>query len=323
MKLASLKSRSRDGQLVVVSRDLTRYVVAVVPTMQALLDDWDDLAPTLQALSDTLNAGDIEGLAFDPANCLPPLPRAPQWLDGSSFLMHGRLLDKAFGIDAIVDAATIPIMYQGAADCFIGARDEATFVDETHGIDFEAELGMILGDVSPGVTREAALPALRLMVLINDWSCRALQPYEMKRGFGLIHSKPITGFAPVAVTPDELGGAFANEKLNLRVHVWRNDEKFGQPSAGGMDFGYTQLITHAARTRPLRAGTVMGWGTTSEGNPHAVGSACITEKRGQEIIDSGKPSLPFMSFGERVKIEVYGDDGQSIFGSIEQTVVQA
>ncbi len=323
MKLASLKSRSRDGQLVVVSRDLTRAVAAPVPTMQALLDGWDELAPSLQTLSDQLNAGEVESFPFDQANCLPPLPRAPQWLDGSSFLMHGRLLDKAFGIDAIIDAATIPIMYQGAADCFIGAREDATFVDEAHGIDFEAELGMILGDVHPGVTREAALPALRLMVLINDWSCRALQPYEMKRGFGLIHSKPITGFAPVAVTPDELGNAFANERLNLRVHVWRNDEKFGQPSAGGMDFGYTQLITHAARTRPLRAGTVMGWGTTSEGNPHAVGSACITEKRGQEIIDHGKPSLPFMHFGERVKIEVYGDDGQSVFGSIEQTVAKA
>jgi fumarylacetoacetate (FAA) hydrolase len=323
MKLASLKSKSRDGRLVVVSRDLTRAVNAPVATMQALLDDWDELAPSLQALSDQLNHGTVESFTFDQSVCLPPLPRAPQWLDGSSFLKHGRLLDKAFGIDPIVDAATIPIMYQGAADCFIGARDDATFVDETHGIDFEAELGMILDDVPPGVTREAALPALRLMVLINDWSCRALQPYEMKRGFGLIHSKPITGFAPVAVTPDELGDAFAGERLNLRVHVWRNGEAFGHPTAGGMDFGYTQLITHAARTRPLRAGTVMGWGTTSEGDPHVVGSACITEKRGQEIIDHGKPSLPFMRFGERVKIEVYGENGQSVFGAIEQTVVQA
>ncbi|MFT4089465.1 MAG: fumarylacetoacetate hydrolase family protein [Asticcacaulis sp.] len=325
MKLASLKSNSRDGQLVVVSRDL-KYAVtsAVAGTLQAVLDDWDNKAPKLQQVSDALNAGEItDAFDFDPSQCLPPLPRAPQWLDGSSFLMHGRLLDKAFGIDPIVDAATIPIMYQGASDCFIGPRDEASFVDEAHGIDFEAELGMILGDVPAGATREAAAPALRLMVLINDWSLRSLQPYEMKRGFGLIHSKPITGFAPVAVTPDELEEAFANERLDVRINVWRNDEAFGHPSAGGMDFGYTQLITHAARTRPLKAGTVMGWGTTSEGNPHAVGSACITEKRGQEIIDHGKPSLPFMSFGERVKIEVYGRDGQSVFGAIEQTVVKA
>lgn len=323
MKLASLKSTSRDGRLVVVSRDLTRAVAAPVATLQAALDDWDELAPDLQTLSDQLNAGSVAGeFPFDQTQCLAPLPRPAQWLDGSSFLMHGRLLDKAFGIDPIVDAATIPIMYQGASDIFVGGRDEAAFVNDSHGIDFEAELGMILGDVDPGVTREAAVPALRLFVLINDWSLRALQPYEMKRGFGLIHSKPITALAPVAVTPDELGDAFSNERLDVRVHVWRNGEAFGHPSAAGMDFGYTQLITHAARTRPIRAGTVMGWGTTSEGNPHAVGSACITEKRGQEIIDHGKPSLPFMAFGETVKIEVYDRGGQSVFGSIEQLVVK-
>ncbi len=323
MKLASLKAKSCDGKLVVVSRDLSLYVEAPVATMQAALDDWDTVAPDLQTLSDRLNAGEAAGQPFDPAQCLPPLPFARQWLDGSSFLLHGRLLDKAFGIDAIVDAATIPIMYQGASDAFIGPRDAAAFVDDAHGIDFEAELGMIIGDVPAGADREMARGALRLMVLINDWSCRALQPYEMKRGFGLIHSKPITGFAPVAVTPDELGSAFADERLNMRVHVWRNDGPFGHPSAGGMDFGYSQLITHAARTRPLKAGTIIGWGTTSEGNPDLVGSACITEKRGQEIIDHGKPSLPFMAFGERVKIEVYGEDGRSVFGAIEQTVVKA
>ncbi|MFT4077596.1 MAG: fumarylacetoacetate hydrolase family protein [Asticcacaulis sp.] len=326
MKLASLKARSRDGQLVVVSRDLTSYVDAgvIAPTLQAALDEWETLAPELAALYEALNAGKISNAKpFDPAECLPPLPFPRQWLDGSSFLMHGRLLDKAFGIDPIVDAATIPIMYQGASDAFIGPREDAGFVDDSHGIDFEAELGMIVGDMPAGVDRETALPALRLMVLLNDWSCRALQPYEMKRGFGLLHSKPITACAPVAVTPDEFGEAFANERLDLRVNVWRNGEAFGHPSAGGMDFGYTQLITHAARTRPLKAGTLIGWGTTSEANPHVVGSACITEKRGQEIIDHGKPSLPFMHFGETVKIEVFGNDGQSVFGAIEQTVVSA
>jgi len=325
MKLASLKAQSRDGRLVVVSRDLRLCADAsgIAPSLQAALDDWDETEPKLKALSDALHAGGLSGVeAFDPGQCLAPLPFPRQWLDGSSFLMHGRLLDKAFGIDPIVDAATIPIMYQGASDAFIGAREAAGFVDDAHGIDFEAELGMIVGDVKAGVSRQEALPALRLLVLLNDWSCRALQPYEMKRGFGLIHSKTLTGCAPVAVTPDEFGEAFGNERLNVRVHVWRNEEAFGHPSAAGMDFGYTQLITHAARTRPLKAGTLIGWGTTSEANPHVVGSACITEKRGQEIIDHGKPSLPFMSFGETVKIEVYGPDGQSVFGAIEQTVVK-
>lgn len=324
MKLASIKARSRDGQLVIVSRDLTRAIEAPVATLQQALDQWAEVEAALSDLSDLLNAGPVDGeFAFDPANCLAPLPFPRQWLDGSSFLMHGRLLDKAFGIDPIVDAATIPIMYQGASDAFVGPRDVAAFVDDTHGIDFEGELGMIIGDVPAAADGETARTSLRLMVLLNDWSCRALQPYEMKRGFGLLHSKPITACAPVAVTPDELGEAFANERLNLRVNVWRNAEAFGHPSAGAMDFAYSQLITHAARTRPLKAGTLIGWGTTSEANPHAVGSACITEKRGQEIIDDGKPSLHFMAFGETVKIEVYGKDGQSVFGAIEQTVVKA
>jgi fumarylacetoacetate (FAA) hydrolase len=326
MKLASLKAKSRDGRLVVVSRDLKICVDAscVVPNLQAALDDWDEVAPELESLYQWLNSGEAKTAEqFDPEACLAPLPFPRQWLDGSSFLMHGRLLDKAFGIDPIVDAATIPIMYQGASDAFIGPRQDAGFVDDSHGIDFEGELGMIIGDVQAGATCAEALPALRLLVLLNDWSCRALQPYEMKRGFGLIHAKPITACAPVAVTPDEFGAAFRDERLDVRVNVWRNGEPFGHPSAAGMDFGYSQLIEHAARTRPLKAGTLIGWGTTSEANPHLVGSACITEKRGQEIIDHGKPSLPFMHFGESVKIEVYGEDGQSVFGAIEQTVVKA
>lgn len=325
MKLATIKNGQPDGQLIVVSRDLKTAVAAEgCANMQYALDNWEKVEPQLQAVYKLLIEGKAKNsFAFEQKQALPPLPRAFQWIDTSSYLCHGRLLDRAFGIDAIMDAATNPIMYQGASDAFIPPHSDAIFVDDSHGIDFEAELGMIIGAVPAGAKRETLAQKLRLIVLINDWSCRALQPYEMKRGFGLIHSKPITGFAPVAITPDELGDKWQDGKIHYRVHVWRNEEKFGSPLASAMDFHYTHLIEAAARTRPLGDGTIMGFGTVSEGNPHIAGSCCITEKRGQEIIDNGKPSLPFMSFGEKVKIEVYDDDGQSVFGSIEQTVTRA
>jgi fumarylacetoacetate (FAA) hydrolase len=324
VKLASIKNNTPDGQLVVVSRDLVNAVaVSSIPTMQYAMDNWETSEPELIKIYDELNSGvRKDAFAFNQKDALAPLPRAYQWIDTSSYLCHGRLLDRAFGIDPIVDAATNPIMYQGASDAFVAGHDDAGFVDDTHGIDFEGELGMIIGAAPAGIKPEDAVSKLRLIVLLNDWSCRALQPYEMKRGFGLIHSKAITGFAPVAITPDELGDKWQDGKINLRVHVWRNEEKFGSPIASAMDFHYSQLIASAARTRPLGNGTVMGFGTVSEGNPYVAGSCCITEKRGQEIIDDGKPSLPFMSFGEKVKIEVYDDDGKSIFGSIEQKVVK-
>ncbi|MEA1673707.1 fumarylacetoacetate hydrolase family protein [Nitrospirillum sp. BR 11163] len=327
MKLATYKSvDSRDGRLVVVSRDLARAVDAggIVPTLQAALDRWDAVAPRLAALSDALDAGEVNGtFPFDQAQAESPLPRAYQWLDGSSYLAHGRLLDRAFNIPPIPQADVIPIMYQGGSDDFLPPRGEASFVSDEDGIDFEAEFAIVVGDVPMGADEATARDAVRLVMLANDWSLRALQPWEMKRGFGLIHAKPSTAFAPVAVTPDELGGAWRDGLVDLRVLTAWNGKMFGRPSGGAMDYRYGQLVTHAARTRRLRAGTIIGFGTTSEGQPDKVGSACITERRGYEIIQEGAPKTPFMKFGDTVSIEVLGADGRSVFGRIDQRVVKA
>ena len=325
MKLATLKSGSRDGRLVVVSKDLTRAVEAapIAATLQNALDRWDEVAPALERLASALEQGAVaEAFAFDPREAAAPLPRAYQWLDGSSFLAHGRLLDKAFNIDPIPQADVIPIMYQGGSDAFQAATDDAPFINEADGIDFEAEFAIVVGDVPMGASAEQAVRAVRLVLLINDWSLRNLQRFEMMRGFGPIHAKPSTAFAPVAVTPSELAGAWRDERIHLPVTVAYNGRPFGRPNAGAMDYRYSQLIAHAARTRPLRAGTIIGFGTTSEGAPEVVGSACIAERRGWEILQAGKPSTPFMSFGETVRIEVFGEDGASIFGAIDQKVVQ-
>ncbi len=324
MKLATLKARSPDGRLVVVSRDLTRAVFAAsAGTLQDALDRWDEVAPALQAQSDQLNAGEAaDAFAFDAAAAAAPLPRAFQWLDGSSFLAHGRLLDKAFGIPPIPQADVVPIMYQGGSDAFLSATDDAPFVAEADGIDFEAEFAIVTGDVPIGATPEQAQGCVRLVLLANDWSLRNLQRFEMMRGFGPIHAKPATAFAPVAVTPDELGAAWANGRVELPVRVHWNDQLFGQPSGAAMDFHYAQLIGHAARTRALKAGTIVGFGTVSEGAPERVGSACIAERRGYEVIQSGAPQTDFMRFGDTVRIEVFDAAGASIFGAIAQRAVQ-
>lgn len=326
MKLATLKSTSRDGRLVVVSRDLRRAVeaVGIAATLQDALDRWDVAGPALEVLAAALENNHAPGaFDFDPQAAAAPLPRAYQWLDGSSFLAHGRLLDKAFNIDPIPQADVIPIMYQGGSDAFLGATEDAPFVSEADGIDFEAEFAIVVGDVPMGATEAQAAKAVRLVLLINDWSLRNLQRFEMMRGFGPIHAKPSTGFAPVAVTPDELGGAWRDERIHLPVHVTWNGQPFGHPNAGAMDYRYSQLIAHAARTRPLKAGTIIGFGTTSEGAPDVVGSACIAERRGFEIIQSGAPTTPFMAYGQTVRIEVFGADGNSVFGAIDQKVVPA
>lgn len=320
MKFASLKSESRDGRLVLVARDLTRAVETPgIPNLQYLLDRWDKLAAGLEPLYAQLNAGTAPGaFAFDPQQALAPLPRAYQWLDCSSFLAHGRLLDRAFGIPPIPQADTLPITVQGTGDAFLGPCEDSPFPNEAEGIDFEAEFGVILGDVPMSVGAADAAKCIRLAVVLNDWGLRALQKFEMQRGFGLIHCKPATSFAPVAVTLDELGDAWRDEKIHLRMHVTYNGEPFGHPSGGAMDFRVSQLIVNAARTRELRAGTVLGFGTTSEGDPKKVGSACLTEKRGQDIIDFGEPRHPFMKFGERVRIEALDAQGKSVFGAIDQ-----
>jgi fumarylacetoacetate (FAA) hydrolase len=325
MKFASLKAKSRDGRLVLVARDLKLAVApAEAPNLQYVLDNWDEVTPSLQTLYAELNAGRAAGsFPFDPAQAWAPLPRAYQWLDCSSFLAHGRLLDRAFGIPPIPKSDTIPITVQGAGDAFLGPYDDAPFPDESEGIDFEAEFGVILGDVPMGVGLAQAAQSIRLAVVLNDWGLRALQKFEMQRGFGLIHCKPATSFAPVAVTLDELGEDWRDEKIHLRMHVSYNDQAFGHPSGGAMDFKVSQLIVNAARTRELRAGTVLGFGTTSEGDPKRVGSACLAEKRGQDIIDFGEPRTPFMKFGERVRIEAKNAQGDSIFGAIDQKAVRA
>jgi fumarylacetoacetate (FAA) hydrolase len=327
MKLATLKSAdSRDGRLVVVSRDLARAADAggIASTLQAALDRWDAVAPRLRSLYDALNAGGLAGsFPFDQARAESPLPRAYQWLDGSSYLAHGRLLDRAFNIPPIPQADVIPIMYQGGSDDFLAPQGDVPFVSDQDGIDFEAEFAIVVGDVPMGADEAATRDAVRLVMLANDWSLRALQPWEMKRGFGLIHAKPSTAFAPVAVTPDELGPAWRDGLVDLRVLTAWNGKMFGRPSGGAMDYRYGQLVAHAARTRRLRAGTIIGFGTTSEGRPDEVGSACITERRGHEIIQEGAPKTPFMTFGDTVTIEVLDEAGQSVFGRIDQRVVKA
>ena len=325
MKLATLKTATPDGRLVIVSRDLTRAIEAeAAQTLQEALDRWDVVAPRLESQSAALNAGTAaSAFAFDPAAAAAPLPRAYQWLDGSSFLAHGRLLDKAFNIPPIPQADVVPIMYQGASDAFLAPTEDAPFVDEADGIDFEGEFAIVTGDLTLGATEAAARDAVRLVLLANDWSLRNLQRFEMMRGFGPIHAKPATAFAPVAVTPDELGLAWANERVELPVRVSWNGAVFGQPSGAAMDFRYSQLVAHAARTRALKAGTIIGFGTTSEGAPDRVGSACIAERRGYEVIEFGAPQTAFMKFGDTVRIEVFDAAGATVFGAIQQTAVQA
>lgn len=324
MKLATLRSDRRDGRLHIVSRDLSRAVPAEAAlTMQAALDDWDVVSPRLRAQYEALCAGEEPGaFAFDPEQALAPLPRAAQWLDASSFLLHGRLLDKAFNIPPIPQADVIPIMYQGGGDAFLAARQSAAFPDEADGIDFEAEFALILGDTPMGPSDAQCDGAIRLVMLANDWSLRNLQRFEMMRGFGPIHAKPATAFAPVAVTPDELGDDWVRGRIERPVTVHWNGDLFGTPSGAAMDFHYRTLIQHAARTRELRAGTVLGFGTVSEGDPERVGSACIAERRGFEVIRDGQPSTPFMRYGERVRIECFDREGASIFGAIDQDVVR-
>ena len=325
MKLASLKD-GRDGRLIVVSRDLSRAVDAraIAPTLQAALENWDKAAPALTALFESLQAGEAAGaFAFDPAQAAAPLPRAYQWLDGSAFTAHGDLMMQAFRLQENPQRPGIPLIYQGASDDFLGACEDAPFPSEEHGIDFEGEFAVIVDDVPMGVSRARAQSHLRLILLANDWSLRALAPAEMKTGFGWLQSKPSTSFSPVAVTPDELGASWRDGRVDLPLHVRWNDKEFGRASGGAMTFDFYHLIEHAAGTRRLRAGTILGSGTVSEGTPDKVGSSCIAEQRGFETLHEGKPKTPFMRFGDRVRIDAVDANGGTIFGAIDQKVVRA
>ena len=324
MKLATLPDGTEDGALIVVSRDLTRAAPAraIAPSLLAALRDWARAEPALSALAAQVEDGTAPGLApLDLETILAPLPRAPQWLDGSAFLNHGRLMDQAFGNPPLPDFETHPLVYQGASDDFLGARAPLVTPDEALFIDCEGEYGVVVDEVPMGTGPEAALDHIRLIVQINDWSLRQPGPWELKRGFGFLQAKPSTGFAPCALTPDELGGHWRGGRVCLPLRVEVNGALLGAPDGSEMDFHFGQIIAHAARTRRLTAGTIIGSGTISN-KDRAAGSACITEARVIEKIDKGAPERAFLSFGDRVRMECSLADGTPLFGAIDQRVVR-
>jgi len=324
MRFATLKDGSLDGRLVLVSSSglLAVDAAPIAASLLAALQDWEPVEPALRARAAALEAGTAAGIfAFDPAACSAPLPRSPQWLDASAFLNHGRLMEQAFNTPPIPHFDTIPVMYQGASDDFLGPCDDVPLPSEADGIDFEGEFGVVCGPVPMAATPETALGCVRLLVQINDWSLRALGPHEMKTGFGFLQAKPSTSFAPLAVTPDELGDAWQDGRVHLRLHVESNGQWFGHPHGAEMNFSFGQLIAHAARTRRLAAGTIVGSGTVSNQSRDA-GSACLAERRVIEIIDSGAASTPFMRYGDTVRMQARRADGSDgPFGVVHQRVV--
>lgn len=325
MKLATLKNSTRDGQLVVVNRDLTQAIPVsdIAPTLQFALDDWQNVSPKLIEVYDALNAGSLEGaIEFDQTQCESPLPRAYQWADGSAYVNHVELVRKARNAEMPETFWTDPLMYQGGSDSFIGPRDDIPMASEDWGIDFESEVAVITGDVAMGASASDAEQAIKLVMIVNDVSLRNLIPGELAKGFGFFQSKPSSAFSPVAVTPDELGDAWNGKKLHLPLVTHLNNELFGRPDCGvDMTFDFPTIVAHAAKTRPLAAGAIIGSGTISNYD-RSAGSSCLAEKRMLEIIADGKPTTPFMKFGDQVSIEMFDSNGESIFGKIDQTVVK-
>lgn len=322
MKFATLPNATEDGALHLVSRDLTRCAPAahIAPSLLAALRDWDGVVAPLLALATRVEDGTAPNLApFDPTLALAPLPRAPQWLDGSAFLNHGRLMDQAFGKLPVPDVDTHPLVYQGASDDFLGPHAPLIQQDDSLGIDCEGEFGVITAEVPMGANAQQALACVRVIVQINDWSARLPGPWEMKRGFGFLQAKPSTGFAPCAVTPDELGGHWQGGRVCLPLRVEINGQCLGTPNGLEMDFHFGQIIAHAARTRRLTAGTIIGSGTVSNAD-RAAGSACLAERRVIEKIDTGDSMTPFLRFGDRVTMEARLPDGP-LFGQIHQQLV--
>jgi fumarylacetoacetate (FAA) hydrolase len=324
MKIASLK-HGRDGRLVVVSDDLTRMWPSddIAATLQAALDDWAAVGPKLQDRANALNAGDAaDASPFDVNLCAAPLPRAYHWADGSVYLNHMELVRQARGATMPESFLSDPLMYQGGSDALIGATDDIEAEDEAWGIDLEAEIAVITDDVPMGVSVDAAPTHIKLVLLANDVSLRNLIPNELGKSFGFYQSKPSTAFSPVAVTPDALGDAWDGRKMHGPVLTHVNDRKLGDPDAGDdMYFDFAQLIAHAAKTRPLCAGTIVGSGTVSN-RDRARGSCCLAEVRTIETIEKGAPETPFLSFGDRVRIEMRDESGNTIFGAIDQKVVR-
>ncbi len=325
MKLATLKTVGRDGVLIVVSHDLKTAVVAsaIAPSLQSVLEDWPYKGQKLAHLSATLNAGKAaDAFRFDPGRCHSPLPRAYQWADGSAYVNHVELVRKARGAEMPASFWTDPLMYQGGSDSFIGPCDPILVESEDWGIDLEGEAAVIVDDVPMGTRPGAASPHIKLLMLVNDVSLRNLIPNELAKGFGFFQGKPATAFSPVAVTPDELGNAWDGAKLSLPLMVHINNQLFGHPNAGtDMTFEFPTLIAHAARTRELEAGSIIGSGTISNVD-RSAGSACLAEKRMLEIVANGKAVTPFLRFGDRVRIEMFDAAGQSIFGAIDQEVAR-
>ena len=325
MKLGSLKEGGRDGTLIVVSRDLARAVRAkgIATTMQAALEDWSNLAPRLSALSESLNAGDADGVFDLDFNALAaPLPRAYEFVDGSAYLPHVERVRRARGAEVPESFYTDPLMYQATSASFYGPRDAVRVFSEDYGIDLEAELVVITDDVPMAVTPAQAAEHIQLIGLVNDVSLRNLIPGELNKGFGFLQSKPRSALSPVFVTPDELGEAWRDNKVHLPLLTHINGEWFGAPEAGvDMQFDFSQLVAHAAKTRPLSAGTIVGSGTIANEDT-SKGASCFAEQRTVETLRDGKPSTPFMKFGDVVRIEMLDSDGRHIFGAIEQRIEQ-
>lgn len=332
MKLATLKDSTRDGRLVVVSRDLTRCseVGHIARTLQSALDDWAHAGPRLALVAEGIETGSQPTMRFHEHEAASPLPRAYQWADGSAYVNHVELVRKARNAEMPASFWTDPLMYQGGSDGFLGPRDPIVMADEAYGIDMEGEVAVIVDDVAMGAGVEEARAAIRLVMLVNDVSLRGLIPGELAKGFGFFQSKPSSAFSPVAVTPDELGEAWDGGKVHLPLLVSLNGKPFGRVDAGvDMTFDFGQLVAHAARTRPLAAGSVIGSGTVSnklDGGPGkpvwdgGQGYSCIAELRTIETIETGAPKTPFMKFGDTVRIEMRDKAGHSVFGAIEQTV---
>ena len=325
MKLASLKEGGRDGTLVVVNRGLSRAVKVpgIAPTLQAALDNWADTEPALVKVFDQLQEGDVDdAFDFDPKQAAAPLPRAYHWADGSAYVTHVELVRKARGAELPASFWTDPLMYMGASDVFLGPCDDVPVESEDWGIDFESEVAVFTDDVPAGTTPEQARAHIKLLTIINDVSLRNLIPAELAKQFGFYQSKPHTSFAPVAVTPDELGAAWDGGRIHLPLHSTMNGVKLGSPNAGvDNTFDLPRLISHAAKSRPLMAGTVIGSGTVANVGSKD-GSSCIAEIRCLETIAAGKPTTGFMKFGDRIEIEMFDANGASIFGRIDQIIVR-
>jgi fumarylacetoacetate (FAA) hydrolase len=323
VKLATLKNGTRDGRLAVVSTDLSKAVHAEgVPHLLEALENWSTAESSLRALAARLEAGTAEGVfAFDPMQAMAPLPRCYQWLDGSTFANHGALMERAFDLGITNEYEKFPLVYQGASDDFIGPCDDVELTSESDNMDFEGEVAVVVDEVPMGTPKERAAAHIKLIMLVNDVSLRALAGREMKTGFGWVQAKPSTSFSPVAVTPDELGDAWVDGRVQLPLQVTRDGGWFGHPNGREMTFNFHRLIEHVAYSRRLRAGTIVGSGTVSNA-ARSAGSACIAERRAIETLDQGAAKTPFLRFGERVRIEMSDIAGRSIFGAIDQRYVR-